>query len=226
MGELIAAAAFLLASHFGISSTGLRPALIARLGERPYLVLYSAIALIAIVWLARAYIHAPYIELWGYASWTGWLARLGMLLASILLVAGISAPNPTALGQDRALEGKAPARGIFRVTRHPVMWAVGLWGIVHILANGDLASLVFFGALTALALVGTLLIDARKARLLPERWRSFAARTSNLPFHAIAQGRQRLTLIEIGWIRIAFGVALFAVLWGIHPWLFGIPPVP
>lgn len=226
MSELILAAAFLLASHFGLSSTRLRPALTARIGERPYLALYSVIALVAIVWLALAYSRAPYIELWGYAPWTGWLALIGMLLASILAVAGLSAPNPTALGQERVLESRKPARGVFRITRHPFMWAVGIWGIVHILANGDLASLVMFGAFTALALVGTLVMDAKKAKQLGERWRRFAERTSNVPFRAIAQGRQRLTLIEIGWIRIAFGVALFAVLLSIHPWLFGISPSP
>lgn len=225
MGELIAAAAFLLATHFGISSTALRPTLIARIGEKPYLALYSVIALAAIFWLVRAYNHAPYIELWGHAPWTGWLALLAMLPASILAAAGLSAPNPSALGQDRVLEGKDPARGVFRITRHPFMWAVGLWGIVHVLANGDLASLVFFGALAALALVGTLLIDAKKARQMGERWERFAGQSSNLPFLALAQGRQRLTLIEIGWIRIAAGVVLFAVLWGVHPWLFGAAPL-
>lgn len=225
MGELIVAAAFLLATHFGISSTALRPALSTRIGEKPYLALHSVIALAAILWLVRAYNHAPYIELWGHAPWTGWLALIGMLPASLLAVAGLSAPNPSAPGQDKLLESKDPARGVFRITRHPLMWAVGLWGIVHVPANGDLASLVLFGALAALALVGTRLIDAKKATQTGERWARFAGQSSNLPFLAIAQGRQRLTLIEIGWIRIAAGVVLFAVLWGVHPWLFGAAPV-
>ncbi|MBW3591738.1 MAG: NnrU family protein, partial [Actinobacteria bacterium] len=61
----------------------------------------------------------------GIVSW----ALLGMLLASILAVTGLSAPSPTSVGQERVLEGRDPARGVFRITRHPFMWAVGIWGI-------------------------------------------------------------------------------------------------
>ena len=59
MTELIVAALFLLVSHFGISSTPLRPWLVARLGERVYLAVYSLVALAAIVWLVRAWAQAP-----------------------------------------------------------------------------------------------------------------------------------------------------------------------
>lgn len=225
MGELIVAAAFLWASHFGISSSRLRPALVGRIGETPYLVLYSLIALVAIFWLARAYDGAPYVELW-YLGWAPWVAAVGMLLASILAVAGVTSASPTALGQASALEGSEPAHGIVRVTRHPFFWAVGLWAIVHILANGDLASLVMFGAFGALGLVGTVLQDAKKAARFGERWRTFAEHSSNLPFLAIAQGRQRLAVGEIGWMRLLGGVVLYAVLQFLHPWLFGVAVHP
>jgi uncharacterized membrane protein len=56
-----------------------------------------------------------------------------------------------------------PARGMIRVTRHPIMRGTMLWSASHIAARGELKSLIFFGALLALAGIGTLLIDARKA---------------------------------------------------------------
>ena len=85
-----------------------------------------------------------------------------------------------------------PATGIIRVTRHPFMWGVGLWALLHLAANGDEASVIFFGSLAVLALVGTLLIDARRTRENAPGWGVFLQATSNLPFAAILERRQRL----------------------------------
>ena len=226
MGELIAAAAFLLVTHFGVSSTGLRGALVGRMGEKPYLGLYSLLALAAIAWLVVAYGRAPYVELWPPAAWTRWVAFLVMPVAALLVVAGLSGPNPTAVGQESALGAEDPARGAVRITRHPFLWGVGLWALSHVVANGDFASLVFFGAFAALALVGTALIDAKRARREGERWERFGRLTSNLPFAAILSGRQRLVWGEIGLGRTAGALALWIVLLAVHPYLFGVSPLP
>jgi uncharacterized membrane protein len=45
--------------------------------------------------------------------------------------------------------------------------------------------------------------------------------TSNIPFVAIAQGRNRIVWREIGWLRPAIGIALFAAAFFLHPWLSG-----
>jgi len=225
MTQLVLAVAFLLATHFDIASTRLRGVLVARLGEGWYRAVYSLIALVAFVLLARAYDRAPYLELWS-AGWTPYATAVLMVLASILAVAGLTTPNPTAVGQEKALEGAEPVRGVLRVTRHPFLWAVGLWAIGHGLANGDLASLLLFGGLGALALVGTLLIDAKLRARLGDRWRSFAGSTSNLPLLAVARGRQRLAPGEIGWLRLIGGVTLYVLLVFAHPWLFGVPALP
>ena len=68
-----------------------------------------------------------------------------MPLALFLLVGGVLIPNPSATGMTGVLDRLEPARGVLRITRHPVMWGVGLWAAVHLVANGDLASLLFFG---------------------------------------------------------------------------------
>jgi uncharacterized membrane protein len=222
--ELLAAAALLLATHYGISSTPLRAWLVARIGERPYLVLYSLVAFGAIGWLIVAYQRAPYVELWAAPAWSAWLPLIVMPFALLLLVCGVSTLNPTAVGSPDTLEQAEPARGILRVTRHPFMWGVALWALAHIVLNGDVAAMVLFGTFAALALLGTLLIDHKFRERRGAQWRRFAAMTSNLPLAAILAGRQHLVLAEIGWRRAGIALALYLVLLALHPWLFGLSP--
>jgi len=122
------------------------------------------------------------------------------------------------------LKAAEPARGILRVTRHPVMWAIALWALVHLVARGDGASIIFFGGLAFVALAGTRLIDRRKDDTLGADWKRFAEATSNVPFTAIVEGRNRLVLAEIGWKGVAAGLIAFAVLLLAHPYLFRVRP--
>jgi uncharacterized membrane protein len=199
--------------------------LVARLGERVYLALYSLIGLAAISWLISAWARAPYIELWAPAPWLAWVPLLVMPPALLLVVGGLSAPNPTAVGAPDVLGRSEPVHGVFRITRHPVMWGVGLWAGSHLVANGDLASLVLFASLGALALIGTLLIDRKHAARRGADWQRFAAASSNLPLGAILSGRQRIVFAEIGWWRVGLALAIFALLLAVHPWLFGGAPL-
>jgi uncharacterized membrane protein len=224
MIELLLAAAALFATHYGISSTPLRGWLIARLGERVYLALYSLLSLGALVWLSLAYRRAPYIELWPMTAWSGWVPLIVMPFALLLLVGGVSTMNPTAIGSPDTLDQAEPARGILRVTRHPFMWGVALWALAHIVPNGDAAAVVLFGTFAGLALLGTLLIDQKFARRRGAQWQRFTAVTSNLPFAAILGGRQHLVLAEIGWTRVGMAIGLYLVLLALHPWLFGLSP--
>jgi uncharacterized membrane protein len=146
-------------------------------------------------------------------------------VAAILLVAGYTTPNPTAVGMERAARADDPAPGILRITRHPVMWAIGLWAISHMIANGDLRSLLFFGAFAALSLGGTLLIDRKKRLALGSNWPRLAEVTSNLPFAAILTGRTRPRLRDIGLLRLAAGLLLYAVLYEAHALIAGVPVI-
>lgn len=221
--EMLALAGLVfLATHY-VSSTPLRGALVRSLGERAYLGLYAVVALAAIGWMVWAFRRAPYVPLWAGDEFKAW-AVVVMPLALILLVCGVTARNPTAVGQESALRSTADPAGILRVTRHPVMWAIGLWALLHVAARGDAASLVFFGTFALLAFLGTVLIDARKRRTLGVEWTRFADVTSNVPFGAILRGRNRLRLVEIGWWRLGLGLALYVVLLLAHPWLFGVRP--
>ncbi len=217
MTTLLAATIVFLATHF-VTSTPLRPVLVARLGEWPYRGAYSTVALVTLVWMIWAYVKAPYEALWPGLR----LVPLLVMPVAFVLIACGYFRNPTMVGADKLLKSEDPARGMIRVTRHPIMWGVMLWGAAHILARGDLKSLVFFGGLLLVAAIGTLLMDSRK-QANPD-WARFAAVTSHIPFVAIAQGRNRLDLREIGWKRPVIGLAAFAAFFLLHSWLFGARP--
>ena len=217
IAQLTLATLAFLGTHF-VSSTPLRASLSRAIGERGYLVVYSLAAFATLGWMIWAYGRAPFQPLWPG------LRLVPLVLMPFALVFAASAlmgRNPTAIGQAGAMKADEPARGIIRVTRHPLMWGIMLWGAAHVLARGDLASLVFFGGFLVLAALGTVLIDARKARDLGTDWQRFAAVTSNVPFGAIAAGRNRFVFGEIGLKRIGVGLALFVVLLLAHPYLFG-----
>ena len=207
---LVLATAAFLATHF-VASTPLRPALVNAMGEWPYRGLYSLVAFVTLGWMIWAYAGAPREPLW---AGTREIAYALMPLAFILIACGYWR-NPTMVGADQLLKSDDPARGMIRITRHPIMWGVILWAAAHILARGDLKGLVFFGGFFVLAVVGTLAMDARK-RSNPD-WPRFAAVTSHVPFVAIAQGRNRIVWREIGWLRPALGLLVFLGVLGFHP---------
>jgi uncharacterized membrane protein len=212
-GLLAATAAFVL-THF-VASTPLRARLAARLGEWPYRGAYSLVALATLGWMIWAYAGAP-----REALWTGFreIPRVALPLALILIACGYFR-NPTMVGAERLLKSDEPARGIIRITRHPIMWGVILWAGAHLLASGERAATVFFGGFLLLSALGTILIDRRKS---PDPdYARFKAVTSNIPFVAIAQGRNRIAWQEIGWRRPAIGLVAFVVVFIVHPWISG-----
>ena len=210
MTGLVAATAAFLLTHF-VTSTPLRPKLVAALGEWPYRGAYSLVAFVTLAWMIWAYSGAP-----REALWTGFreLPRFVMPLAFILIACGY-ARNPTMVGADRLLKSEDPARGIIRITRHPIMWGIMLWAAAHVLARGELAATVFFGGFLVLAALGTILMDRRKGSNAD--FQRFTAVTSNIPFVAIAQGRNRIVWREIGWLRPAAGLAAFFLVLLFHP---------
>lgn len=218
MTHLILAAVLFLATHY-VASTPLRGILVAKLGKA-YLALYTLVAFVTLGWMIWAFYHAPFVNLW-YAVALRPVPLIVMPFALVCVVCALTAPNPTMVGQDKLLKSAAPAHGILRVTRHPLMWGFALWAASHIVARGDAAGLIFFGAFLVLALAGNWLIDRRKAATLGADWRRFAAVTSNVPFAAIAGGRNQFKPAEIGWWKILLALAAYAALLVFHYPLFG-----
>jgi len=220
--HLLLAAALFLATHY-LASTPLRAKLVAALGKA-YLGLFSLVAFATLGYMTWAYYRAPFINLW-YAVALHYVPLIVMPFALLLVVCGLLTRNPTLVGQEDLLKSGDPVQGILRVTRHPLMWGFALWAASHIAARGDVAALVFFSTFLLLALSGTVLIDRRKAATLGEDWQRYAAVTSNLPFAAIAAGRNRFKPGEIGWINPVVAVALYVLLLGQHADLFGASPL-
>jgi len=101
-----------------------------------------------------------------------------------------------------------------------------LWSLVHLISNGDLASLVFFGSFLILAVRGPASIDRKRKKIFGEDWDQFAAVTSNVPFWAIAQGRNSLMIGELGWWRIILVVVVYGFFLHMHKVFFGVSPLP
>ena len=225
MTSLVLGTIFFVGIHLFVSGTRLRDRLTERIGEKLYLGLFSLASLGGIVWTCAAYSAAPAIILWQDLPGAGALAVAGTLIAFLLAVVGLTTPSPTAAGGEALLDSGDPAVGILRVTRHPFLWGVVIWATVHLLTNGDAASLVFFGGLLFLSLRGPGSIDAKRARKLGDQWEVFAARTSIVPFAAILGGRNHLVLSEIPVWKPVVAVAAWAGMLATHGRLFGVSPV-
>ncbi len=191
MSSVTLAAIAFVGTHFLLSHP-LRAPIVGRIGEGPFLRLYSLVAAVTLGWLALAYRAAPATAfLWpvGDAVWA--VASAVMLVASVLLMGSLvrnpAMPNPTG---KAATVGEA--RGVYAVTRHPMMWAFALWGLVHIAVYPVAANIVLATAVIVLALVGAALQDRKKERLQPDSWPDWESRTSYWPFAAVAAGRARL----------------------------------
>ncbi|MBN9531943.1 MAG: NnrU family protein [Alphaproteobacteria bacterium] len=228
MGMLIAAAAVFLGIHLLVAGTRARDAVTGTIGENAYLGLFSLASLGGIVWLVVAYNGAQAggeNELvYDLGVGVRHLAPLVVLLAFLLAVPGLLLPNPTSVRQEGAATRADAVKGVLAITRHPFLWGVALWAAMHLLANGDTPSVLFFGTFLVLALLGTFSIDAKRRRKLGAAWDGFAARTSNLPFAALASGRAKLKWREILDWRLAVAVVLYLALLFGHQSLMGVSP--
>ncbi|MCW5699773.1 MAG: NnrU family protein [Rhodospirillales bacterium] len=211
-------------SHVVLSSPFIRGPLVARLGERVFMVGYSVVSLLLFVWLVMAYNDSPYVEVWLPGTMMRHMALTIMPFSCILVVAGLATRNPTLAGVDSDAIARQGPTGILKVTRHPMMWGIILWGVAHLMANGAAADIFLFGGMTVLALLGALGIDAKKRASVGDAWLVYEAETSFVPFLAILKGRTSVTVAEIGWWRLALGLVLYGVILAVHEAVFGVSP--
>lgn len=183
----VAAAAF-VGTHLLLSHP-LRAPLVRSLGTGGFMGVYALVALATLGWLGHAYIAAPPLPLlWAPGDVLWGIGSAVMLLASVLLVGSLIG-NPAAPGPASKLPDAA--RGVFAITRHPMLWAVALWGLTHILVYPQPANIIIAAAMAAFALIGSAAQDRKKEALDPDRWRTWVGMTSWWPFAAIATGRAR-----------------------------------
>ena len=209
MINILLASLFLPLSHFLMSSATLRAPLVYRMGEKSFLLAYSVVALLAFAWLILAYRQAPTVVLWTAPAWARAALAPVILLALLLMVAGLTTPNPVIAGSKAHFDRANIVQGVLRVTRNAFFWGMGLYAVAHVILTGHASGVLAFGSVAVLGLAGGPVLDAKKARKHGEAWDNFAGVTSNVPFLAIIHGRQRLAWREIGLWRLAIGAGLF-----------------
>jgi uncharacterized membrane protein len=230
MLNLAAAALAFFALHRIISGSRLRDRIVDSIGETTFRRVFALASLACLTWLWLGFLSAR-ASPWNVQVFTPRatfeLLQIPLqLLAFLFIVAGITTRNPTTVGMAETASDRDIVRGTIRITRHAFLWGVALFSAGHMLVRPTVAAWGFFGTLLVLALTGTVSIDAKRHRALGSDWKAFAAATSNVPFQAIVAGRQRVELAEIGWWQPLIGVALYALLTVVHPYLFGVSALP
>ena len=189
-GMVLAAMVAFVGTHF-VMSHPLRAPLVGALGERGFMGIYSLVSLVTLGWVVFAYRAAPATAaLWGVGDALWAFVTIVMLIASVLLMGSLIG-NPALPDPGGKPATPAAARGVFAITRHPMMWAFALWGLCHIAVYPMAANIIVAAGIVVLALVGAALQDAKKERLQSETWPAWEAKTSYWPFAAIAAGRAR-----------------------------------
>jgi uncharacterized membrane protein len=182
-----------LGTHAFSMARSRRAAVVGRVGEGAYKGLYSLLSLAGVVLISIGYGQyraSGYIPVWDPPVWTRHLALLLVLLAFICFVAAY-------------LPGHIKAR-----LKHPMLAGVKIWALAHLLANGDLGSILLFGSF---------LVWGVAARISVKR-RDVAAQHGGTA--APAGIRNDVLAVAIGTIvYVAF------VFW-LHPWLIGVPVLP
>lgn len=224
--SLALAIAVFIGAHFILSSVAVRRGLVASLGENCFRGLYSLIALASFSWMLLAFGDAPRRTLWPLTPALRLVPIVIMPFACLLVVVGLTTRSVTGVGGEKLLEDPHPVRGAATITRHPFLWGVALWGLAHIVANGDAAGILLFGGLTALALGGMAHIDYRRRETMGAGWGPVALVSSTIPFLAAIQGRVKIDWAGIGITRFLAGLALYVVILAAHGSMFGAAALP
>lgn len=139
-----------LGVHLLPTSPSLRRGLSERFGEGPYKIVFSLLSLAGFALIVLGYHKLQIMPgknpvLWNPPEWTRHIAYLLMLPAMILLVAA-----------------NVPSR-IRSAVKHPMLAAIKLWALAHLLVNGDLGSLALFGGFLAFAIYDRISVTQRGA---------------------------------------------------------------
>lgn len=163
-----------------------RANLVGRLGENPYKGLYSLDLIIALVLIVYGWRTAE-IQLLYMPPLLGSPVVTALVFVAFFLFAAANAPGNTK-----------------RFLRHPMLTGTVVWGIAHLLANGENRSVVLFGGLSLWAIVSIITISRRDGPYQKPEPVSFA--------------KDAMTLV-------ATAVVFALVLYG-HEWAFGVSPIP
>lgn len=185
---LVLGLALFLGTHLMTRARARRAGLVAALGEGRYKGLYSLASALGLALTIYGYAHAPTVALWAPPVWTRHLAIALMWPAFVLVVAAY-------------LPGHIRAKA-----KHPMLAGVKIWASAHLLANGDLASVVLFGSFLAWAVAARILLKRQE-------------RAEGAPRRAASWQNDAVALVLGSVTYLLFGLFL-------HPILIGVPAFP
>lgn len=211
------------ATHLIGSSVPVRTWLIARMGLIGFKATYSIVSILTFSPLIVTYWNNRHegAVLFEPTLIHRYLADAGMMFALILLVLGIMTPNPMTTAAEMSGRVSGTARGIQRITRHPLNNAVGMFGIAHCITNPTVGDWIFFGGFLVFSVVTAWHQDRRVWAVGPHEFKAFHAESSFVPFMAILRGYQSLRWREFGAVAVLVAVILFLILRMAHPTLIG-----
>jgi len=186
MALLIVGLVLFIGIHVLPSSLRLRGALAAKLGENGYKILFSLLSAAGLILAGIGYGQAPRDQILEPSHTARTFLPAAMAVAFILVVVA-----------------NVPGR-IRRALRHPMLAGVLIWSVLHLLANGDLASNILFGAFALWTVFAILSAEYRHKR----------------PATDLKPGRPVFDLVGV-----AAGLLVFWLTFRFHADLFGVAPV-
>lgn len=211
--NLAAANIAFVGTHFAMSHP-LRAPLVKALGAGGFQIAYSLVSFATLGWVFFAFIAAPPSDLPGSGA-IGWIFATALMLPAMVLLAGSFAGNPALPTPMAEAQARAEPKGVFRVTRHPMMWAFGLWAASHMVLFWSTRTMITALAMGFLALVGAHMQDRKKEALMGEAWAQWESRTSYWP----RWGK----LLSVGAVPLMLGTAAWLAASWLHLWQAGIP---
>ncbi len=207
--QLSVACLAFVGTHF-LMSHPLRRALVRALGANGFALAYSAVSLVLFYWMIVEFNRAPKTGMFWPVGDVIWVVASLITLIAAVLFTGSFVRNPALPGAPDTMAAQNPA-GVFRVTRHPMMWGFALWGIAHILVAPRVDNFIFAGSIAFLALVGAKAQEIKKAKLTGVEWDAWLRRTNFWP------KLLRLPKAGVGpWLA---GTVLWAIATWAHPYL-------
>ena len=137
----------LIGIHLLPSNQALRNRLVAMIGLWPYKGLFAVIALIGLILIVIGKTDAETVIMWETPDWARIISLLLMPVTCIFIVAAYLPSN------------------IKRFTPHPMLWGISLWAILHLVSNGDVASIILFSAIGIYALFDIWSANMRGAKV-------------------------------------------------------------
>jgi uncharacterized membrane protein len=217
-------AAFVI-THLGMTASSIRPRLVRAMGDNAYLLVYSLISFAAFIPLTIVFFRNKHAGamLWNLRAVepVRWLTIALVMVAVFFTAAAFVTPSPAGLAPNAPTE----PIGVLKLTRHPLFIGISIFGIAHMLINGWVGDLVYFGQFVIVGVIGAIHQDQRKLQTLGEKYRRFYSATSLMPGAALIDGRQRLGAGDLSVPALALGAILAGALIFAHPYVFGGSPL-